>query len=59
VNQGSLNEIDTSQIEDMSAIFENSKFNSDISNWDVSNVNDMDGMFSHFIFNQDIAQWNT
>ena len=36
-----LNDIDTSLIEDMSYLFDQSKFNGDISKWNVSNVKDM------------------
>ena len=40
-----LNFIDTSLIEDMSALFAWSEFNGDISKWDVSNVENMRCMF--------------
>ena len=36
-----LNDIDVSLIDDMSYLFQGSKFNGDISNWNVSNVKSM------------------
>lgn len=36
---------DVSSVQDMSYMFEGSKFNQDLSNWDVSNVVDMHSMF--------------
>ena len=41
-----LNDIDVSGVEDMSALFEGTDFNDDISKWDVSNVENMGHMFS-------------
>ena len=55
-NNGDFNDIDTSEITDMSNLFEDmTDFNGDISKWDVSNVISMQGMFFNSSFNRDIS----
>ena len=59
-NDGNFNWIDTSEITDMSSLFENSiRFNGHIELWDVSNVTDMYHMFTRcHHFNKSLNDWD-
>ena len=58
-NAVNLNDINVSNIIDMSHLFEDTDFKGNISNWDVSNVEDMQFMFRGCkSFNCNISNWD-
>ena len=56
-HKADLNDIDTSQITNMYALFYDSFFNGDISNWDVSNVKKMISIFFHSPLQKNPPKW--
>ena len=55
-----INSWDTSSVTDMSSMFQESVFDSEISGWDTSSVTDMSFMFAdNSSFNQDLSSWET
>lgn len=53
-----LNNLDVSNVVDMSAMFYGSTFNGNISKWDVSGVTNMTNMFFDSYFDGDISSWD-
>lgn len=57
---GKINDWNTSNVEDMTAMFRNaSRFNKSITEWNTSNVEDMSYMFEGADnFNKNLSGWN-
>ena len=55
---GDLSQWDTSNVTNMSHMFEQSPFDGDISTWDVHRVLDMTCMFKHCPFRGSISRWD-
>lgn len=53
-----LNDVDVSDVKDMSYIFQYTDVDFDVSGWDTSHVWFMTGMFRASKFNGDISRWN-
>lgn len=54
-----LNHIDISQLDSLCAVFQNSPFNGDISQWRTGHITDMSALFMQSQFNGDISNWDT
>ena len=58
-NKYDLENLDVSQIDDLSSVFDSSLYNGDLSKWDVSNCQNFKSMFSFSEFNNDsLKDWN-
>jgi len=56
----SINDWNTSNVRDMSSMFQRTPFNQPIGSWDTGNVTDMDYMFQgNHAFDQPIGGWDT
>ncbi len=56
---GGMPDWQTGKVRDMQGMFEESKFNGDISRWDTSKVINMYYMFkNNKVFNQDLSKWD-
>lgn len=57
--QCNLNHLDISRIDSLYAVFQDSPFNGDISQWDTAHITDMSGLFLNSKFKGDISSWDT
>ena len=54
-----LNNWNVSNVQNMSHMFENSRYNQPLDLWNTSNVNVFSFLFFNATFNQDISSWDT
>ena len=57
-HKANLNFIDTTKVTDLSNIFNNLRFNGDVSSWNTENVITMNKLFYRTEFIGDITNWN-